>query len=152
MHARVVLLWVVGLLTIVPYGTYHLLFHARPDEYALLVTLVLFWIFGFWGVVGPLLAAANVRRVMRAIEAAQSRGRLVEALRSADTREAAIDLIASENRIPRFLARRVYRLLASRLSAAGESLRGEGPDGLDESGAITPDVHSAYGSKSIDAR
>ena len=54
------LLWVAGLVTIVPYGTYYLLFHAERDQYALLITLVLFWIFGYWGVVGPVLGACLV--------------------------------------------------------------------------------------------
>lgn len=46
------LLWVVGLLTLVPYGTYYLLVHASADQYALLITLVLFWIFSYWGLLG----------------------------------------------------------------------------------------------------
>jgi hypothetical protein len=74
---------------------------------------VLFWIFGYWGVVGPLMAAIKVRRVFRAIEAAQSKEELLSRLRSPEAREAAIDFIASENGIPRFLAARVYRLLLS---------------------------------------
>jgi len=111
-------LWVVGLLTLVPYGTYYLLFEASRDQYAFLITSILFWIFGYWGVVGPLLAAVKVRKVFRAIELAGSKEELVEALRSPDAKDAAIDLIASENHIPRFLAARVYKLLACRLSAS----------------------------------
>lgn len=110
------LLWVVGLVTIVPYGTYYLLFHAERDQYAFLITLVLFWIFGYWGVVGPLLGAIKVRRVFRALEHAHAEGRLREALRSVDAQETAVELIATENKIPRFLARRVYRLLVRGLS------------------------------------
>jgi hypothetical protein len=103
--------WVVGLLTVVPYGTYYLLFHAHRDQYALLMTLVLFWIFGYWSVVGPLIAVIKVRRVFRAIEQARSKDDLMAALRANEAREIAIELIASENHIPRFLAARVYRLL-----------------------------------------
>lgn len=111
-----VLVWVVGLFTIVPYGTYHLLFEAQRSQYAALITLVLFWIFGYWGVVGPVLAAIKVRRVFRAIEQATSRDDLAVVLRRGDAQEMAIELIASENHIPRFLAARVYRLLVERLS------------------------------------
>lgn len=110
--------WVAGLLTLVPYGTYYLLYHAERDQYALLITLVLFWIFGFWGVVGPVLGALKVRSVFRAIERARTQGDLMEVLGSNQTREVAIDFIASENRIPRFLAARVYRLLIEKLSVA----------------------------------
>jgi len=103
----------------VPYGTYYLFFEAPREQYALVITLVLFWIFGYWGVVGPLLGALKVRAVFRAIELARSKDDLVNALQSPDARDVAIDLIASENGIPRFLAARVYALLAKRL-AAGE--------------------------------
>jgi hypothetical protein len=116
MLARTVAIWVVGLVTLVPAATYYLFFQASRDQYALLITLVLFWIFGFWGVAGPVLAAVKVRRVFRALEAAPSREELLRIVGSPDTRDAAIDFIASENHIPRFLARRVYALLVRGLS------------------------------------
>ena len=115
MMAWAAALWVVGLLTWVPYGTYYLLFHAEREQYALLITLVLFWVFGYWGVVGPLLAAVKVRGLFRAIEQIRSREELIAALGSADTRDAAIELIASENHIPRFLAARLYERIVSKL-------------------------------------
>jgi hypothetical protein len=43
MLAKAILLWVVGLATFVPYGTYYLFFEASRDQYALLVTSILFW-------------------------------------------------------------------------------------------------------------
>jgi hypothetical protein len=113
-----ILVWIAGLMTIVPYGTYYLFVHAQKEQYAFLITLVLFWIFGFWGVVGPILAALKARSVFRAIEQAQAEGRLAEALRSKETQDVAVELIASENRIPRFLAVKVYRLLVEKLSMA----------------------------------
>jgi hypothetical protein len=126
MVVKAVIVWIVGLLTIVPFGTYYLLFEAQRDQYALLITSVLFWIFGYWGVVGPILAAIRVRRVFEAIALAHASGKLKEALRSEETAEVAINLIALENKIPRFLARRVYRLLVSRF---GELARAEASDG-----------------------
>jgi len=45
------------------------------------------------------------------MEAATSGEELLEIARSSGTRDAAIDLIASENHMPRFLAVRVYALL-----------------------------------------
>jgi len=115
------LAWIAGLLTVVPYGTYYLFVHAQRDEYALLITLILFWIFGYWGVVGPLLAAVRVRSVFRAIERAHAQGRLKEALASKETQDAAVDIIASENHIPRFLAVKVYRLLVRKWANAQDS-------------------------------
>lgn len=121
MLATAIGVWVAGLLTIVPYGTYYLFYEAQRDQYAMLIVTVLFWIFGYWGVVGPLLAAIKVRRVFRAIERAKSGEELLAQLRSPEAREVAIDLIATENHIPRFLAVRVFDLLARRLSATGNS-------------------------------
>jgi len=124
MIKRVTLLWVTGLLTIVPYGIYYLLFHAQRDEYALLITLVLFWIFGFWGVAGPLIAAWRVHRLFKAIDLAGSPEQLREILLSAESREAAIDVIARENRIPRFLARKLFDRALARLDLPGEPAPG----------------------------
>ena len=118
MLARAIVIWVAGLLTLVPYGTYYLLFEAQREQYAFLIILVLFWIFGFWGVVGPILAAIKVRRVFRALEQATSREELLAQVRSPDTQAVAIDLIASENHIPRFLAARVLKLLVDRFPSA----------------------------------
>jgi hypothetical protein len=115
MLAKAILLWVVGLATFVPYGTYYLFFEASRDQYALLVTSILFWIFGYWGVVGPLLMTLKIRSVFRAIEAARSTGELERTLQSPDAKDVAIDLIATENHIPRFLAARVYQLLLRRV-------------------------------------
>jgi hypothetical protein len=109
-------LWIVGLLTAVPYATYHLLFRAPKEQYALLITFVLFWVFGYWGIVGPLLALVKVRTVFRAVEAAKSGDDLMKTLQSPEARDVAIDLIATENHIPRFLAVRVYDLLAAKLA------------------------------------
>jgi hypothetical protein len=122
MIIRITILWVLGLLTIVPYAIYHLLYYAHREEYALLITLVLFWIFGFWGVVGPILTVIKVRRVFRALEAAQSKEKLKEILSSKETQDAAVDLIASENHIPKFLAKKIYFAAMRKLSAK-ENLR-----------------------------
>jgi len=118
MVARATILWAIGLLTVVPYGIYHLLFTAQRDEYAFLITMVLFWIFGFWGVVGPLITAWKVRQVMRALELASSPEELRRILLSGESEEAAIELLAAENRIPKFLARKVYRYAHKRVAEA----------------------------------
>jgi hypothetical protein len=108
-------LWVIGLLTAVPYATHHLLFAAPREQYALLITFVLFWVFGYWGVASPLIALAKIRSLFRAIESTGNRADLLAALRSPETRDVAIDLIATENRVPRFVARRAVDLLLARL-------------------------------------
>jgi hypothetical protein len=119
-------LWLAGLLTAVPYATYYLFYHAPRDEYALLITFVLFWIFGYWGVVGPLIMAIKVRRVFRRLEAAQNAEALAASLRDRETEEVMIDFIASENKIPRFIAARLYRVLIGRLLRSDGSRSGPG--------------------------
>jgi hypothetical protein len=120
MLRNVTLLWIFGLVTIVPYGLYHLLFTAGRDEYAFLITIVLFWIFGFWGVVGPLLSAYKIRQGFKAIELASDGNELKRILQSGDAEEIVIDLIATENHIPKFLARRIYRYALRRFAEAQE--------------------------------
>jgi hypothetical protein len=64
----------------------------------------------------------NVRRVFRAIEQMRAKEDLIEALRSPDTRDVAIDLIASDNHVPRLIAARVYTLLITRLAPSDVSV------------------------------
>ena len=114
MLAAAIVLWIAGLLTFVPYGTYYLLYEAPREHYAFLMTSILFWIFGYWGVAGPLIMLIKVRSVFRAIGLAGSHAQLEQALKSPDARDVAIDLIATENHIPRFVAARIYRRFISR--------------------------------------
>lgn len=108
--------WALGLVTAVPYAAYYLLFEAPRDQYAALIVFIGFWVLGYWGLVGPILMAVKVRRVFRAIDAAQTTDDFRQALRSPDMRDVAIDMIAADNHLPRFLAARVYALLAGRLA------------------------------------
>lgn len=114
-------LWIVGLVTIVPYATWHLFFRAPREQYAALITFLLFWVFGYWGLVGPVVSIVKVRSVFRAIQQTQSRDELVAVLRSEDAQNVAIDHIASEYRIPRFLATRVLKLVTERLAETERS-------------------------------
>ena len=120
MFKKMTILWVIGLVTLVPYGIYYLLFHAQTDEYALWITLVLFWLFGFWGVVGPVLSAIKIRQVFKLMESVQSRQELQTLIRNPETRDAAIEMLASENRIPRFLATKIYNKIIQRIDAQND--------------------------------
>jgi hypothetical protein len=113
-------LWIAGLLTAVPYATWYLFFRAPREQYALLITCILFWVFGYWGIVGPLLSIVKVRAVFRAIEHAKSHEEILTVLRSDAARDVAIEHIASEYRIPRFLAARVLKLLADRVTSPSQ--------------------------------
>lgn len=108
-------LWVLGLMTLVPYATYHLLYLASRDEYAALITFVLFWIFGYWGVAGPLITLVKVRALFRRLHQAQTAEGLIQVLHNREAESIVIDMIAADNRLPRFVAARVYRLLRARI-------------------------------------
>lgn len=110
------LLWIVGLFTLVPYATWYLLFEASRDQYALLITLVLFWLFGYWGVAGPIIAAVRVRKFFRALESIGSKQELQALMRRGDSEDAIVDLIATDNGLPRFVARRMYHYLRRRFT------------------------------------
>lgn len=116
MIKRITIIWILGFFTIVPYGTYYLLFKASRDEYALLITTILFWIFGFWGVVGPIISAIKVRQIFKRLEQVKSKEELKELLNKKESKEAAIGFIASENKIPKFLAKRIYKTISDKLS------------------------------------
>ena len=111
-----VVVWVLGLVIGVPCALYYLFVHAEREQYAGLIVGSLFWVFGYWGVVGPMLAAWKVRRFFKALENASSAERMDQLVHSGDAEDIAVDLIASENRIPKFLARRIYRTAMRRVN------------------------------------
>jgi hypothetical protein len=121
MLRKATIIWVAGLFTLVPYGVYYLLYEAQRSEYALWICLVLFWVFGFWSIAGPLLGALKVRRVFRVLERAKLKDELLATFRSAEGRDVAIDLIMKDAHIPRFLAARVYALFVRRVAAEIDS-------------------------------
>lgn len=112
---RIVILWLTGVIIIVPYCIYRLLYIAEPDEYAFLIVFPLFWIFGFWGVVGPMVGAFKVHKLIKAIEKAGSYSEVEKAYEENEGKEIVIDLIANENKIPRFMARWLYKKVEPRL-------------------------------------
>ena len=112
---RITALWILGLVLLVPYAVYRLLFVAEPDEYAFLIVFPLFWIFGFWGVVGPLFAAVKAHRLVKALEAAHDAGSLQKAFEENEGDDVLIELIRTENKIPRWLARKIYYRVKPRL-------------------------------------
>ena len=119
MMLRIFLLWLVGIALIVPYSINQLLFHAERDEYAFLIVAPLFWVFGFWGVVGPLIGAWRVHKLMSALDAARDASQIREAFERNEGREVIVDLIASEHGLPRFVARWLYDRVARKVQEEG---------------------------------
>jgi len=108
MLIRAVIVWVLGLLTFVPYGIYHLLFHAPREQYALLISGILFWIFAYWAIVTPLISVYRIKNLMKLLETANSAERIKEIIREEESEKVIIELLAKENNIPESLARKLY--------------------------------------------
>jgi len=108
MTTRFAIIWVLGLVTAVPYSVYYLLFHAQREQYALLISFALFWLFGYWSIIGPIIMLTKIRTLYQSFEKIHSKEQLEELLHSSNGQDVAIDLIASENKIPRFLAKKLY--------------------------------------------
>ncbi|HEX5000242.1 MAG TPA: hypothetical protein VFY29_18620 [Terriglobia bacterium] len=118
MFIRALVIWVAGLFTIVPGAAYYLLFYAEREQYVWLVGLILVWVFGFWTIVGPVLAGIRAQRVLTRLEQANSRSEIIETLETREAQDAIIDLIASDTHLPRFFVRFVCLRLRPRLSTA----------------------------------
>jgi hypothetical protein len=116
MIRKLLILWLLVLVTAVPYAIYYLFFHASRSEYAFLIFFILFWIFGFWGVAGPIVSAIKIKRIFNKLQNVKSPEELKALLLSSESREAVVDLIASDNHIPKFIAKRVYNLLVQKFS------------------------------------
>ncbi|HEX7026299.1 MAG TPA: hypothetical protein VF268_03595 [Gammaproteobacteria bacterium] len=128
MMFRIVMLWILGGLLIIPYSIHRLFFYADRDEYAFLIVMPLFWIFGFWGVVGPMIAALRIHRIMKALESAGDADQVREAFERHEGKEVIIDLIALENKLPRFLAVAIYKKIVRKLALAGADQQLAGRD------------------------
>ena len=122
MVKKITIIWVLVLITFVPYAIYYLLFVASRSEYAILILFILFWIFGFWGVAGPIIAIVKARKIFISIKQVKSVEELKMIVQRSEAREIAVDLIASENHIPKFIARRVYNLILKSFSKTGQTV------------------------------
>lgn len=116
MIKKITIIWALGLMTIVPYGVYYLFFEASRDEYAILITFILFWIFGFWAVVSPILSAIKLRKIFKELEKVDSKEKLQEMIKNKKSDDAVIELIASENNIPKFIAKKIYLSFVNKLT------------------------------------
>jgi biopolymer transport protein ExbB/TolQ len=111
-HSKLaILIWVIGLVVGVPLAVYYLLFWARREEYALLIAFIIGWPFLYWSVVGPILLLLKARAVYRSLQQVTSLEDLRQKLSNGESEDEIVALIAGDNHIPKWLARRVYRYL-----------------------------------------
>ncbi|MCF4097284.1 hypothetical protein [Maritalea mediterranea] len=101
-------LWLLELLTLVPYILWYLLFAAERSQYPLLITFIIVWITGYHAVVLPLIAMWRVRKFFKFLQEASSLETVRDRMSSPEKREAFITAFARENRIPKLIAKRIY--------------------------------------------
>lgn len=118
MIKKAMLVWVVVLITAVPYAAYYLLFEAQREQYAGLIVFILFWIFGYWSLVGPLITACKFYKLKKAVENISSRDELIQLIQNPETEDAAVDFIVRENGVPHFMAKWAYQTIVKRLATA----------------------------------
>ncbi len=116
-----VIIWVAGLVVGVPLAVWYLLFQAEREQYALLITFIIGWPFLYWPTVGPVIMAVKARAVYKSLMQATSGDDLRRRLANGEAEEVVIDLIARENRVPRWVARRVYRCILRVAATSGAS-------------------------------
>jgi hypothetical protein len=116
-----ILVWVIGLVPGVPLAVYYLLFWARREEYALLIAFIIGWPFLYWSVVGPLLLLLKARAVFRSLRQVESAEDLRQRLADGNSEDVIVALIAGDNHIPKWLARRVYRYLLRVLATSDKA-------------------------------
>lgn len=111
--AALTITYLLGLVTIVPYSLWHLLYHAPKEQYAFWMFLAIWWTFLFPPTVGALLTALTVLQVMRNIKRHRSLATLIR--ESGLTGDDLIALVARNVAIPKFVAkilvRRIQRLI-----------------------------------------
>jgi hypothetical protein len=114
MMKKFLIIWLAGMLTLVPYSGWHLLFYAPKEQYPFLIAFILFWFFGYWSLAGPLITIIKLRSLYKKFETDGDRKAL---LLNPDTHSAAVDIIASEVKIPRLIIKRIYPLLIKKAAA-----------------------------------
>ena len=117
MIKKAMIIWVSVLATAVPYAAYYLLFEATRDQYAGLIVFILFWIFGYWSLAGPLITACKFYKLKKAVENISSRDEFIRLIQNPETEDAAVDFIVRENGVPQFMARWAYQNIIKRLAA-----------------------------------
>lgn len=111
------LLWVIGCVAVPAWSLSHVIAGTVNSENAALVIVLPFaWIFGYWGVVGPLLAAWKIWQLQSVLEehCRRKAAGLDTSTTEGDVEDALTLLATQENPIPEKWARRLVRLLLAR--------------------------------------
>lgn len=104
-------IYIAGCLTLVPWCVWTLLTTATRDQYALLIVLPFAWVLSYWPMMGSLVAAWNIHRFMKKLDTLKTTEDIRQAFLAHGVDDAVIDMIARENRLPVWLVRKVAKKL-----------------------------------------
>jgi len=108
---RILLIWIIGLFTVVPFAAYHLLFKAESHQIPLIM-FIGFWVFGYAGLVVPLYKAYSLKKIINKVGAGKD---LLTVVKDDETRDFAVQSIADRTGIPTHLAEKLYAATSEKL-------------------------------------
>jgi len=108
-------IWLAGLASFVPVLAVRLIFWAPREEYPLLITLILFWLFGYWSIVGPAAVAWRLYRIVRALRQSAASRNTVQGPSPAELEGIGVALLEGDQGVPRPLARWIVALVRRNL-------------------------------------
>lgn len=120
------LLYLAGAVVVPAWSLLHVFAGTVTSENAaLVIVLPLAWIFGFWGVAGPLLVVWKIWRLQSVLEEhCERRAMGLDTEASEQEVEDALTLLATqENPVPERFARRIVRLMMQRTPPPGAGER-----------------------------
>jgi hypothetical protein len=115
--AGLVLLYLIGAVAVPAWSLSHVFAGTVTSENAAAVIVLPFaWVFGYWGVVGPLLAAWKIWKLQSVLEEhCERRAQGLDTDATEQDVEDALTLLATqENPLPEKWARRIVRLMLQR--------------------------------------
>ncbi|TNF33150.1 MAG: hypothetical protein EP312_10090 [Gammaproteobacteria bacterium] len=104
-------IYILGCLTLVPWCVWTLFTAATKDNIALLIVLPLAWVISYWPMMGSLVAAWNIHRFMKKLDDLKTTDDIRREFLAHGLDDAVIDMIAHENKLPAWLVRKVIRKL-----------------------------------------
>jgi len=101
---KLVLVWILGMVTLVPATIYHMLFIAESLSFWAF-GFVFFWVFGYWSCFVPLYKLYRVRKLYKTVS---TREDFLEFVKNGESREVAVTSLSDNSGIPEFIMERIY--------------------------------------------
>lgn len=101
---KLVLIWILGMVTLVPATIYHMIFVAESLSF-LAFGFVFFWVFGYWSVFVPMFKLYRVRKLYKKVS---TREDFLEFVKNGESKEVVVTSLSNDSGIPEFILERIY--------------------------------------------